>query len=115
VVLVFDAFGYGEHAETVAEADDGGGDLAALTGEGHGTDEAGVDLDLVEGKGLELAEAGIADAEVIEGETGALFLELVSDKVGQLRVSEEGALGDLEDEAVEGKVALLGGGADVAG
>ena len=115
VVLVFDAFGYGEQAETVAEADDGGGDLAALTGEGHGADEAGVDLDLVEGKGLELAEAGVADAEVVEGEAGALFFELVGDEVGEFGVAEEGALGDLEDEAVEGEVAVLGGGADVAG
>ena len=108
VVLVFDAFGHGEQAEAVAEADDGGGDLAALTGEGHGADEAGVDLDLVEGKGLELAEAGVADAEVVEGEAGALFLELVGDEVGEFGVAEDGALGDLEDEAVEGEVGFAG-------
>ena len=48
--LAFDPFGNGGEAEAVAEADDGGGDLSALTGVDHGADEAGVDFELVEGK-----------------------------------------------------------------
>jgi hypothetical protein len=35
---------------------------------GHGADEAGVDLEFVEGKQLEVAEAGVAGAEVVERE-----------------------------------------------
>jgi hypothetical protein len=62
-----------------------------------------------------MAEAGVAGAEVVEGETGAVFFQLVGDAGCVFGVSYEGALGDLEDEAVEGKVGLLGGGLDVAG
>jgi hypothetical protein len=32
---------------------------------GHGADKAGVDLELVEGEELEVAEAGVADSEVV--------------------------------------------------
>jgi hypothetical protein len=48
--LALDAFGDGGETEAVAQADDGGGDLAALSGVAHGTDEAGVDFELVEGR-----------------------------------------------------------------
>ena len=54
--------------EGVSETDDGGGDLSALAGVVHGADEAGVDFDFVEGEELEMAEAGVAGAEVVEGE-----------------------------------------------
>jgi len=113
--LSFDTFGDGGEAEAVAEADDGGSDLAALAGMAHGADEAGVDFELVEGKGLEMAEAGVAGAEVVEGETGALLFEFGGDAVGVLWIAGEGALGDLEDEAAEREAGLLGGGADVFG
>ena len=66
--LAFDAFGDGGEAEAVAEADDGGGDLSALPRVRHGADEAGVDLEFVEGEELEVAEAGVAGAEVVERE-----------------------------------------------
>ena len=69
----FDAFGHGGEAEAVAEPDDGGGDLSAVPGVGHGADKAGVDLELVEGEELEMAEAGVAGSEVVEREAGALF------------------------------------------
>src|SRR6185312_12461372 len=74
VGLMLDAFGDCDEPETVAEADDGGGDLSALAGMGHGANEAGIDLELVEGERLEVAEAGIAGAEVVEREAGALLL-----------------------------------------
>ena len=67
--LAFDAFGDRDQAKAVAEADDGGGDLSALTGMRHGADEAGVDLEFVEGKELEVAQAGVAGSEVVERET----------------------------------------------
>ncbi len=40
----------------------------------HGADEAGVDLEFVEGEELEMAEAGVACSEVIERQAGALLL-----------------------------------------
>ena len=113
--LVFDAFGDGGEAEAVAETDDGGGDLSALARVRHGADEAGVDLEFVEGEELEVAEAGVAGSEVVEREAGALLFQFGCDAGGVFGVADEGALGDLEDETVEGEVCLLGGGADVFG
>jgi hypothetical protein len=115
VGLVFDSFGYGEEIEAVAEADDGGGDLAGLLCVGHGADEAGVDFKLVEGQGLEVTKAGVARAEVVEGKAGTLFFELVGDEIDVFGVVYEGALGDLEDETVEGEVCLLRSKTDVPG
>ena len=66
--LGFDAFGYGGEVEGVSETDDGGGDFSGLAGVVHRADEAGVDFDFVEGEELEMAEAGVAGAEVVEGE-----------------------------------------------
>jgi hypothetical protein len=113
--LVLDAFGDGGETEAVAEADDGGGDLSALAGVSHGADEAGVDLELVEGEELEVAEAGVAGAEVVEREARTLLLELVRDAGGVFGVADEGALGDFEDESLEREVGVLGGGEDVPG
>jgi hypothetical protein len=62
-----------------------------------------------------VAEAGVAGTEVVEGETGALLFELGGDAVGVLGVAGESAFGDFQDETVEGKAGLLGGGADVFG
>jgi hypothetical protein len=114
-ILRFDAFGDGGEAKAVAEADDGGGDLSALPGVGHGADEAGVDLEFVEGEELEVAEAGVTGSEVVEGETGALLLQFGRYAGGVLGVVDEGALGDLEDETVEREFCVFGGSQDMAG
>jgi hypothetical protein len=114
VRLVFDTFGDGDKTEAVSEANNGCGDLSALSGEGHGTDEGGVDFELVEGKGLEMAEARVAGAEVVESEPGALLLQFVCDEVGELGIADKGTLGDLEDEALEGEGCLLGRGTNVS-
>lgn len=44
-----------------------------------------------------------------------MLLQLVGDEVGELGIADEGALGDFEDETLEGEVCLLGGGTDMAG
>jgi hypothetical protein len=111
--LVFDAFGNGGEAEAVSEADDGCGDLSALSRVRHGADEAGVDLEFVEGKKLEVTEAGVAGSEVVERETRALLLQFVGDAAGVLCVADEGALGDLEDETLQREVCVLCGSEDV--
>ncbi len=113
--LVFDSFGDGGETEAVAETDDGGGDLSALARVRHGADEAGVDFEFVEGQELEMAEAGVAGSEVVEREAGALLFQFVGDAGGVFGVADESALGDLEDEALEREVGLLGGGEDVFG
>jgi hypothetical protein len=72
--LVFDAFGDGSKHEAVAKAHDSRGDFSALPCVCHGTDEAGVNLEFVEGKELEVTEAGVAGSEVVEREAGTLLL-----------------------------------------
>src|ERR1700733_14995072 len=115
VGLALYALGDGNEIEAVAEADDGGGDLSAFPGVGHGTDEAGIDLQLVEGKRLEMAQAGVAGAEVVEGEARTLLLELIGDEGGLCGVADQSALGDFEDKAAQGEVCLVGGETDVPG
>ena len=111
--LVFDAFGDRGEAEAVSEADDGCGDLSALSRVRHGADEAGVDLEFVEGEKLEVAETGVAGSEVVEREAGALFLQFIGDAAGVFGVADEGALGDLEDETLQREVCVLCGSEDV--
>jgi hypothetical protein len=81
----------------------------------HGADEAGVDLELVEGEELEVAEAGVAGSEVVEREAGALLLQLGCDAGGVFGVADECALGDLEDETGQRKFCVFGGSPDVPG
>ncbi len=66
--LAFDAFSDRDQAKAVAEADDGGGDLSALPRVRHGANEAGVDLEFVEGELLQVAQAGVAGPEVVQGQ-----------------------------------------------
>jgi hypothetical protein len=115
VGLVFDTLGDREETEAVTQADDCGGDLSALPCVRHGSDEAGVYFELVKGEGLKVTEAGVTSPEVVEGEERALLLQLVGNEIGELRVSDEGALCDLEDEPIKGEVVQLGCSTDVAG
>ena len=102
-----DAFGDGSESEALAEADDSGDDFPALTHAGHGADETSVDLEAVEGEGLEVAQAGVAGAEVVEGEAAAELLQLAGNGIGAGEVFEERALGDFDDDAVEREASLL--------
>ena len=60
-----------------------------------------------------MTEAGVAGAEVVEREAGALLLQFISDAAGVFGVADEGAFGDLEDKALEGKFRVFCGGADM--
>jgi hypothetical protein len=110
-----DAFGDGDEAERVTETDGGGDDLAALAGAGHVHDKAAIDLELVEGEGLEVLEAGVAGAEVVEREATTEGLDAVSDGLRAGEVHKEGALGDLDGEVAERKAGLVGDVGDLVG
>ena len=62
-----------------------------------------------------MAEAGVTGSEVIEGEARSLVLQLVGDAAGVFGVADQGALCDLEDEAIQWKVCISGSGEDVPG
>ena len=65
---------------------------------GGAADEALVDLDLVERRLLQIAERGIAGAEIVEREADADRLQLGEHVVGRFAFDQEHALGDLELE-----------------
>jgi hypothetical protein len=71
--LTFNTLGNGSETETVSQADDGSGDLSALTRAAHGADEAGVDLDFIEGEKLKVAKAGVAGPEIVERQARTLL------------------------------------------
>ena len=104
----FNAFGDDVEAQAVAEVDDGGDDLVAVGPVGHGGDEAAIDLEQVEGEGLEVAEAGVSGAEVVEGEAAAKLFEPGGDLEGGVEVVDEAALGELDDEAVKREAGACG-------
>lgn len=60
------AFGNGDESQAMAQAHDSRNDLPPLTVVQHGTHEGHVDLDLVERKGLQVVQAGIARFKIIE-------------------------------------------------
>src|SRR6185437_13392490 len=97
----FDALRKGYQAEAVAEADDGGDNLPAVRPHDHLLDEAAIHFDLVEGQRHEVAKAGIAGAEVVDGQSAAHSFDFLSDAQGLILIVENGALGDLNDQPVE--------------
>ena len=63
-------------------------------------DEGLVDLDLVEGEGPQIAERGVAGAEVVHRDPDAEVAELVEDGEGALGLLEQDQLGDLEFQTI---------------
>ena len=67
-----DAFDGGFHAQRIGKADDRGDDLGAvLIAQCAAVDEAALDLELVERGGAQIAQGGIARAEIIERKADA--------------------------------------------
>src|ERR1700761_6669072 len=64
-----DTFGHQRHAEAMAEIDHGGDDRGRLWVAAEIDDESAVDLDLVERERLQVAERGIAGAEIVHRDT----------------------------------------------
>ena len=96
----------------MAEADDGGDDGPVF---GAGVDlphEGLVDLELVEGETLEVGEAGIAGAEVVDGDRDAQRLELIELPGDLLDVAHHHALGELEGQQAGGDVVAAQGRGD---
>ena len=66
-----------------------------------------VDLERVNRQAAQVAEGRVTDAEVVNGELHAQFLELVQLSRRQVVVAEQGAFGDLEHQARRGQTAFL--------
>ncbi len=93
------ALGRGGHAEAAAKADDRPDDRDAVGLRGDILHERAIDLDLVEGKGAQVAEAGIAGAEIVKRNADTNAAKTM--KRGERRVvaGEQRRLGHLQFES----------------
>ena len=97
LVLGLDALGGGLHLEVGREGDDGADERGvAAFRVGGAADEGLVDLDLVERRPLQIAEARIAGAEIVERELHADRLQAGEHLVDMVVIAEEHAFGDLQ-------------------
>jgi hypothetical protein len=95
---ILHALGDHPQAEAVAEGH-GGLDDGGVTGVGgHPEHEALVDLHLVDRQLAQIAEGGVADAEVVHRQVDAEVAELREHADGPLRVDHDLVLGDLQRE-----------------
>ena len=109
-LLVLDALGGDLDAEGLEALDDGGQQFVGLVE--IGADEAHVELDVFERELQHAHEVGVAGAEVVEREDGALRDEHVHVLLQALLIGER-RLGDLEAEAVDGHLVALRDAAEV--
>ena len=75
MVRRFHAFGDGLQIQAVRHLDDGAHDGRIVRVGGQVADEALVDLELVDVEALEVGQAGVAGAEVVDGQLDAQLLE----------------------------------------
>ncbi len=88
------------------ECDDGannGDGLRALT---YLRDERAIQLDLVEGEGLERVHRRVANAEVVKSDGDLHFFQLGDDPKSFGRVADDGGLGNFDFEIFEGQTGL---------
>src|SRR6185437_14740539 len=93
-----DSLGHQRHAEAVAEVDDGGDDRGRLRIAAEIDDEGAVDLDLVERERLQIAQRGIARAEIVHRDAHAERLQAAQQRQTSIEVLDQHTLGDFELE-----------------
>src|SRR5204863_4761785 len=94
----FDAFGDYLNLERVREGHDRRDDGALVLVPGHVGDEGAVDLHLVHREALQVGEARVAGAEIVDGDRHAELLQAVERAQRDVAVLHRGGLGDLELE-----------------
>jgi hypothetical protein len=99
-----DALGDNGQAEGVGRVDHEAHELAGAGG--RGLDEALVDLEGVDGEVLQLADRGVAGAEVVDANPDAEFPNGAQVGDGRGLVDQHG-LGDFQDEASTGHIGCL--------
>ena len=92
----FHAFGDHRQAEVMGHGNNALGDRCIMMVGGDFLDERAVDLDLVDGQPLEVAEAGKTGAEIIESNAHPQRLEPVQGVDGLFSVMQQNRLGDLQ-------------------
>src|SRR6202043_3492500 len=106
LLLGFDALGDDRHLEAVAKADHGPDDRRRLRIAPEIDDESAVDLDLVERKRLQIAQRGIAAAEVVHGNAHAERLQPPQQRQTAIEILDQHALGDFQLEPARREAGL---------
>src|SRR5580700_4765546 len=96
----------------MAERDDRLDDGAGMAGGAERTDKGAVDLDLAEREFLQVAQARIAGAEIVERNADAERAQRFESLQGLLRVFDQNPFGHLEDDARRRNAALGNNGGD---
>jgi len=96
LLLGFHAFCHGGKPQALPQANDGRDDLAAAALPHHGGDKTAVHLQLIEGQRLQVEQAGIPGAEVVQGQFAAQFLQFLSNQSGLLQIVVEGTFSDFD-------------------
>ena len=97
-LLGLDALGDKREAEVVAEVDNALYDQRVAGVLSHGHDEGPVDLELADRQVLELAEAGVSDPEVVDGDSDPEGGQLLQQVLRPRRLGHDRGLGHLELE-----------------
>src|SRR5581483_5474217 len=93
-------------AEALGQVDDRAHDLGVAGVALHGAHERTVDLDLVEVKLAEVVEAGIAGAEIVEGNLDADILEGAEGRAGRADIGDQRGFRDLDFQTPRRKIRL---------
>ncbi len=115
LVAGLDAFGHRAQAETLAQTDDRRRDLAAFERDPHRPDKSGVHLQFIERQRLQVPQARIAGAEVVQREPHAQVLQFAGDRACLHDVAHERAFRYFKHEALQRKSAGLRHALDLAG
>ncbi len=99
LLVGLDAFGQHLHAERVAERDDRLDDGAGIARRAQRGDEGAVDFEPVEREFLQIAQARIAGAEIVERGRDAKRAQGFELGLGFLRIVDQDAFGHFEHEA----------------
>ena len=98
------------HLQGLTQGDDGGDDGGIVASPLQGSDKAPVNLELVGGEALEVEQAGVAGAEVVDGDAKAELGQTVEDGEALLGLLHGGGFGDLQGQ-VTGLEPMAGEGA----
>jgi hypothetical protein len=103
-IVGFYALGNDPEGQVVAEIDDRADDGRVGRVGQHVGDEALVDLELVERQLGQVAELGLAPAEVVQACSHSRSGQFGEDRRGALGIAEQGGPGDLDDQPVGANV-----------
>ena len=102
----FDAFRRRRHVACRRDIDDRINDRPGVAGFCDVLDEATVDLDLVEGKSLQVAQRGVSGAEIVQRDSKSQLLQLKQNGYRSLVIAYQNSLGNFQLQSVSGAASV---------